>query len=76
LKGAALHKFLLQKIGVSWEQQIVPNATLDDIDEDAVKRFLQAALLLFGKRPKKYAQAAYFKIGRFGRSHSDLMTTS
>ena len=108
LKGSALHQFLLQKIGVSWEQQIVPTATLDDIDEDAVKRFLQkaiknkrisehaastdtltlfknldivnekgefllAALLLFGKRPKKFAPAAYFKIGRFGRSHSDLL---
>ena len=108
LKGAALHKFLLQRIGVSWEQQIVPTATVDDIDEDVVKRFLQkaisnnrisehagssdtltllknlellndkgefllAALLLFGKRPKKYAPAAYFKIGRFGRSHSDLL---
>jgi ATP-dependent DNA helicase RecG len=108
LKGAALHKFLLQKIGVSWEQQIVSNATFDDIDEDAVKRFLQkaisnkrisehatssdtltlfknldlvndkselllAALLLFGKRPKKYAPTAYFKIGRFGRSQSDLL---
>lgn len=33
---------------------------------------LMAALLLFGKRPKKYAPAAYFKIGRFGKSHSDL----
>lgn len=44
LRGAALHKFLLQKIGVSWEQQIVPNATLDDIDEDVVKRFLQKAI--------------------------------
>jgi len=108
LKGAALHKFLLQKIGVSWEQQIAPTATLDDIDQDTVKRFLQkaiinkrisehaassdtltlfknldlinekgefllAALLLFGKRPKKYAPAAYFKIGRFGRSPSDLL---
>lgn len=108
LKGAALHRFLLQKIGVSWEQQIVPTATLDDIDEDAVRRFLQkavsnkrisphaassdtlgllknlellndkgefllAALLLFGKRPKKYAPSAYFKIGRFGRSYSDLL---
>ncbi|MDR3712357.1 MAG: ATP-binding protein [Puia sp.] len=108
LKGSVLHKFLLQKIGLSWEQQVVPTATLDDIDEDVVKRFLQkaisnnrisehaassdtltllknlellndkgefllAALLLFGKRPKKYAPAAYFKIGRFGRSHSDLL---
>jgi ATP-dependent DNA helicase RecG len=108
LKGPALHKFLLQKIGVSWEQQIVPGATLDEIDEDAIKRFLQkaignkrisehavssdtltllknldlvndkgdillAALLLFGKRPKKYAPAAYFKIGRLGRSPGDLL---
>lgn len=108
LKGAALHKFLLQKIGVSWEQQIVPYATLDDIDEDVVKRFLQkavsnkrisehaassdlltlfknldlvneknelllAALLLFGKRPKKYVPAAYFKIGRFGKTNSHLL---
>src|ERR1700743_3872780 len=84
------------------------NATLDDIDDTTVKRFLQkainhkrisehaastdtltllknlelindkgkfvlAALLLFGKRPKKYAPAAYFKIGRFGKSPSDLL---
>ena len=34
--------------------------------------FLLAALLLFGKKPKKYAPSAYFKIGRFGRSQSDL----
>ena len=95
LQGPALHKFLLQKIGVSWEQQIVSNATLDDIDNSTIKRFLQkainhkrisehaastntltllknlelindkgefllAALLLFGKRPKKYAPAANF----------------
>jgi ATP-dependent DNA helicase RecG len=108
LKGAALHKFLLQKIGVSWEQQVASTATLDDIDQDTVKRFLQkaignkrisehaassdtltlfrnldlvndkgefllAALLLFGKRPKKYAPAAYFKIGRFGQSPGDLL---
>jgi ATP-dependent DNA helicase RecG len=107
LKGVALHRFLLEKIGISWEQQIVPGATLDDIDDGTVKRFLQkaisnkrisghaassdtfsllrnlalinekgefllAALLLFGKRPKKYAPAAYFKIGRFGQSPGDL----
>ncbi|MBN8718024.1 MAG: putative DNA binding domain-containing protein [Sediminibacterium magnilacihabitans] len=107
LKGAPLHNFLLSKIGLSWERQPVPGATLDDIDEAAIKSFVQkasaqqristnavntdirtflknldlinengelliAALLLFGKRPKKYAPAAYFKIGRFGKSHSDL----
>lgn len=108
LKGATLHKFLLEKIGISWEQQIVTGATLDDINEDTVKRFLQkaisnkrisehaassdvltllknldlindkgefllAAVLLFGKRPKKYAPSAYFKIGRFGKSPGDLL---
>jgi ATP-dependent DNA helicase RecG len=107
LKGAPLHKFLLSKVGLSWERQPVPGATLNDIDEAAIKSFVQkasaqqristnavntdtltflenldlinengellmAALLLFGKRPKKYAPAAYFKIGRFGKSHSDL----
>lgn len=107
LKGTALHQFLLKKMGVSWEQKPIPGASLNDIDEEVVKSFLQkalarqrisgsatetdtltilknlelinekgefllAALLLFGKTPKKYAPAAYFKIGRFGKSHSDL----
>lgn len=31
-----------------------------------------AALLLFGKDPKKYFTFAYFKIGRFGESDADL----
>jgi len=31
-----------------------------------------AALLLFGKDPKKYFTSAYFKIGRFGGSDADL----
>src|SRR5690606_30738568 len=31
-----------------------------------------AALLLFGKDPKKYFTSAYFKIGRFGESDADL----
>jgi len=30
LKGNALHKFLLERIGVSWEQQVMPAATLAD----------------------------------------------
>ncbi len=107
LKGTPLHNFLLNKMGLSWERQPVSAATLDDIDEEVIKSFVQkaatkqrisenavnadtltflknldlinengellmAAVLLFGKRPKKYAPAAYFKIGRFGKSHSDL----
>lgn len=31
-----------------------------------------AALLLFGKDPRKYFPSAYFKIGRFGESDTDL----
>src|SRR6218665_161703 len=108
LKGMALHNFLLNKMGLSWERQPAAGAVLDDIDEEAIKSFIQkaaakqrisenaihadtltflknldlinengellmAAVLLFGKRPKKYAPAAYFKMGRFGKSHSDLM---
>lgn len=107
LKGMALHQFLLKKMGVSWEQKPIPNASLNDIDEEAVKafvkkalakqrisvdaaqtdtltllknlelvnennEFLLAALLLFGKKPTKYAISAIFKIGRFGKSHGDL----
>ena len=35
---------MLQKIGVSWEQQIIPSATLDDIDDNTVKWFLRNAI--------------------------------
>lgn len=34
--------------------------------------FLLAALLLFGKAPQRYSTMARYKIGRFGKSHSDL----
>jgi len=33
---------------------------------------LLAALLLFGKNPRRYSTMARYKIGRFGKSHSDL----
>ena len=33
---------------------------------------LLAALLLFGKKPQRYSTMACYKIGRFGKSHSDL----
>jgi ATP-dependent DNA helicase RecG len=44
LKGPALHKFLLEKIGISWEQQVLPTANIDDIDDDTIKRFLKKAI--------------------------------
>jgi ATP-dependent DNA helicase RecG len=96
-----------RKFGKSWDDIIVEDATIKDIDETAGDRFIRkaldskripadvandgiesmlrnlhlvnekgkfktAALLLFGKDPLKYFTHAYFKIGRFGESHSDL----
>lgn len=108
LKGNALHQFLMKKIGMSWEQRPIPEATIKDIDESAIRNFIQkaytnhriadnasqtdtitflknldlindngelllAALLLFGQKPTRYSQSAYFKIGRFGKSEADLL---
>jgi ATP-dependent DNA helicase RecG len=107
LKGNALNQFMLKKMNLSWEQQPIPEASLKDIDEEAIKSFTQkalrrqrisenaanadpltilknlklvnedgefllAALLLFGKEPQRYATMACYKMGRFGKSHSDL----
>ncbi|MEP7375980.1 MAG: ATP-binding protein [Chitinophagaceae bacterium] len=44
LKGIALQEFLLKKMGRSWDDMPVPGATLKDIDEKAVKRFIEKAL--------------------------------
>lgn len=107
LKGTALNEFILRKMNISIERQIVPHATLKDIDENAVQSFVQkalrkqrisegaakadtltilknlelvneqgelllAALLLFGKDPQRHSIMTKYKIGRFGKSHSDL----
>lgn len=106
LKGSDLNEFLLRKSGRTWDDVIEPNATMDDIDEDAVKLFIsdaissgrlpqiksetdidfifenlrlvengklkRAALLLFGKDPRKYFISAFVKIGMFGDSDTDL----
>jgi len=44
LKGNALNQFLLKKVGISWEQRPIPEASLKDIDEETVKTFVQKAL--------------------------------
>ncbi|MCU7549874.1 putative DNA binding domain-containing protein [Chitinophagaceae bacterium LB-8] len=107
LKGQHLHRFILKKMGKSWDDIPMQNTTLEDIDEASVQFFLKraldkgrispdaasddlksllenlelfneegrlksAAILLFGKKPKKYFTTAYFKIGRFGTSDHDL----
>jgi ATP-dependent DNA helicase RecG len=44
LKGIALNDFLLKKMGRTWDDMGIESATLDDIDEHAVKSFLKAAI--------------------------------
>jgi ATP-dependent DNA helicase RecG len=44
LKGAALQHFILKKIGMTWEERAMPNATLDDLDENAIRSFVKNAI--------------------------------
>jgi ATP-dependent DNA helicase RecG len=39
LKGASLNEFLLKKVGKTWEEAIEPQATFNDILDEAVKEF-------------------------------------
>lgn len=41
LKGIALQNWLLKKMGKHWEDIPVPSATIDDLDEPTIQRFLQ-----------------------------------
>ena len=41
LNGAALHDFLLKKMGISWDDLIIARATLKDIDIVAIKSFVR-----------------------------------
>jgi len=44
LRGNSLQQFLLKKLGRSWDDQIVDDAMLADIDEVTVRSFLNAAV--------------------------------
>ena len=43
LKGAALNKFLMERMGIRWDAQPVPNVTSDDLDPAAFKLFRTSA---------------------------------
>lgn len=107
LSGIAQQDFIMKKMGLSWDGQAVPNATIDDIDPEAIKYFVRngiqakrlpesaindsietilknrklidangrltlAALLLFGKDPRKFCFTCGIKVGMFGPGYSDL----
>lgn len=44
LKGIALQEFLLKRMGRSWDDMPAIGATLKDIDEKALRRFIEKAL--------------------------------
>lgn len=44
LNGNSLTDFLLRKTNNSWDMHIIPEATLEDIDSEAVKYFVDAAV--------------------------------
>jgi ATP-dependent DNA helicase RecG len=44
LKGSALQEFLFKKMGKTWDDMVVENASWQDIDENAVKSFLKKAV--------------------------------
>ncbi len=43
LTGAALNEFLLKRAGQTWDDVIEDDATLDDIDEATIKKYLRKA---------------------------------
>jgi len=43
LKGNALHQFLLKRLGRTWDDLPCENATLQDIDQDAISYFFKKA---------------------------------
>jgi len=44
LKGVSLQNWLLKKVGKNWEDLPAPVATLADLDEDSIAKFLKKAI--------------------------------
>lgn len=44
LNGTALSEFLMRKMKATWDKQIVPDASMDDIDAEAVEYFVRLAM--------------------------------
>ena len=44
LSGIALQDFVMHKIGLTWESQAVPDASIDDIDSEAIKYFIDRGI--------------------------------
>ena len=53
LSGIAQQDFIMKKMGLTWDGQAVPNATLDDIDPEAIRYFVN-----HGIRAKRLPESA------------------
>ena len=67
-KKGAIKSNRLPSVANDTTEEILTNLRL--IENNNLKR---AAILLFGKDPKYYYPASFIKIGKFGRSDSDLL---
>jgi ATP-dependent DNA helicase RecG len=45
LKGVGLQNWLLKKIGRHWEDLSVPNSSIEDLDQDSIRSFVQKAIV-------------------------------
>lgn len=45
LNGASLKEFLIKGLNIVWEEEIVPNTTMDDINLDAIEYFKKKAIV-------------------------------
>lgn len=55
LSGIALQDFIMKRIGMTWESQSIPNATIDDISSEAINYFIRA-----GVKAKRIPQNANY----------------
>lgn len=44
LGGVALNDFIMRKMNITWDATVVPEATLDDLDMDAIQYFVRCAV--------------------------------
>ncbi|MDD5942252.1 RNA-binding domain-containing protein [Fibrobacter sp.] len=77
LTGIALTEFIAKKTGVRWEDAVVEDIRVEDLDipnEDLLKKLhlmegeklKRSAVLLFYSDPSRVQNGSYVKIGRFG----------
>ena len=61
LRGTALESFIMRKAKATWDGQIVPGATLDAIDPEAIQYFLRKGIAK-GRLPKESSNDSIEKV--------------